>query len=41
MTRSARTRLLTFTLYAVFVAIVAVFALVADWPAIKRNFFLT
>ncbi|USQ81959.1 amino acid ABC transporter permease [Ornithinimicrobium faecis] len=41
MTRSARTRLTTLSLYAIFVVIVVAFVLVADWPAIKSNFFLT
>ena len=41
MTRSARTRLTTLSLYAVFAVIVVAFVLVADWPAIKGNFFLT
>lgn len=41
MTRSARTRLMTLSLYAIFVAIVAAVVLVADWTAIKDNFFLT
>ena len=41
MTRSARARLTTVVLYVVFAAIVAAFALVADWEAIKDNFFLT
>lgn len=41
MTRTARTRVITLSLYAVFVALVIVFILVANWPAIGRNFFLT
>lgn len=41
MTRRARARALTLSLYAVFLAIVVVFALVADWEAIGENFFLT
>ncbi|WP_237565527.1 amino acid ABC transporter permease [Ornithinimicrobium cavernae] len=32
---------MTLSLYAVFLAIVIAFALVADWGAIKHNFFLT
>ena len=40
MTRRARQRLLTTALYAVFVLIVVAVALVADWEAIRRNFFL-
>lgn len=41
MTRSARTRLVTLALYAIFVVIVVAFVLVADWGVIKSNFFLT
>ncbi|MCK0113558.1 amino acid ABC transporter permease [Ornithinimicrobium sp. F0845] len=41
MTRSARTRLMTLSLYAVFLALVVIFVLLADWDAIRRNFFLT
>ena len=41
MTRSARTRLMTLSLYAVFLALVVIFVLLANWEAIKDNFFLT
>ena len=40
MTRRARERALTLSLYAVFVVIVVVVALLADWEAITANFFL-
>lgn len=41
MTRSARTRLMTLSLYAVFLALVVAFVLLANWEAISGNFFLT
>lgn len=41
MTRSARQRLTTIVLYVVFALVVLGFVLVADWPAIRSNFFLT
>jgi len=41
MTRSARQRVLTLSLYVLFLAVVATFVLLADWEAISRNFFLT
>ncbi len=40
MTRRARERALTLALYAVFLAIVVVFVIIADWEAISENFFL-
>lgn len=41
MTRTARSRLTTITLYVVFALLVVAFALVANWEAIRSNFFLT
>lgn len=41
MTRSARTRLMTLSLYAVFLLLVVAFVLLANWEAIRSNFFLT
>lgn len=41
MTRSQRTRLLTLGLYVVFALLVVAFVLVANWEAIRSNFFLT
>ncbi len=41
MTRSARRRTTQGVLYAVFVLVVVLFAVLADWQAITRNFFLT
>lgn len=40
MTRTARRRAMRLALYAVFVAVVVVFVLVADWEKISHNFFL-
>lgn len=41
MTRTQRQRAVRLVLYVVFAALVVVFALVADWSAIRANFFLT
>lgn len=41
MTRSQRARLLTLALYVAFALLVLAFVLVANWEAIRSNFFLT